>query len=332
LEGKAMPLSCRYYERKFPELEEVVMVNVRSIQEMGAYVHLLEYNNIEGMILLSELSRRRIRSINKLIRVGRNEVVLVIRVDKNKGYIDLSKRRVSQEEVEKCEEKFAKAKAVNQILKRVGEKLGYEKDEQLEELYNKTAWHFDRKYNRPGASFETFKHSVTNPEVLNECEIDDQVKEVLLENIRRRLMPQSVRIRSDIEVSCFTYEGIDAVKAALKAGLKHATEEFPLHINLIAPPEYVVTTSTLDRQEGLVKMRAALDDVKANIEGRGGVFSIKREPWVISDTEEAELKQKLEDLELANKEVSGDEDSDGDEDDDEEGGGDDGDENGDGAD
>uniref|UniRef100_A0A1I8IBH7 Eukaryotic translation initiation factor 2 subunit alpha n=1 Tax=Macrostomum lignano TaxID=282301 RepID=A0A1I8IBH7_9PLAT len=146
--------------------------------------------------------------------------------------------------------------------------------------------------------------------VLNECEIDDQAKEVLLENIRRRLMPQSVRIRSDIEVSCFTYEGIDAVKAALKAGLKHATEEFPLHINLIAPPEYVVTTSTLDRQEGLVKMRAALDDVKANIEGRGGVFSIKREPWVISDTEEAELKQKLEDLELANKEVSGDEDSD----------------------
>ena len=51
------------------------------------------------MILLSELSRRRIRSINKLIRVGRNEVVVVIRVDKEKGYIDLSKRRVSSEEI-----------------------------------------------------------------------------------------------------------------------------------------------------------------------------------------------------------------------------------------
>ena len=61
------------------------MVNVRSIAEMGAYVHLLEYNNIEGMILLSELSRRRIRSINKLIRVGKTEPVVVIRVDKEKG-------------------------------------------------------------------------------------------------------------------------------------------------------------------------------------------------------------------------------------------------------
>lgn len=37
------------------------------------------------MILLSELSRRRIRSVNKLIRVGRNEVVVVMRVDPDKG-------------------------------------------------------------------------------------------------------------------------------------------------------------------------------------------------------------------------------------------------------
>lgn len=61
------------------------MVNVRAIAEMGAYVYLLEYNSIEGMILLSELSRRRIRSINKLIRVGKTEPVVVIRVDKEKG-------------------------------------------------------------------------------------------------------------------------------------------------------------------------------------------------------------------------------------------------------
>jgi hypothetical protein len=52
---------------------------------MGAYVKLLEYDNIDGMILLSELSRRRIRSIQKLIRIGRNEVVIVLRVDKEKG-------------------------------------------------------------------------------------------------------------------------------------------------------------------------------------------------------------------------------------------------------
>ena len=77
------------------QIDDIVMVNVRSIAEMGAYVHLLEYKNIEGMILLSELSRRRIRSINKLIRVGRNECVVVIRVDKDKGiYVFIAHQKV----------------------------------------------------------------------------------------------------------------------------------------------------------------------------------------------------------------------------------------------
>ena len=65
------------------------MVNVRSVAEMGVYVDLLEYDQMEGLILLSELSRRRIRSINKLVRVNRNEVVVVIRVDKGLSFIHL---------------------------------------------------------------------------------------------------------------------------------------------------------------------------------------------------------------------------------------------------
>jgi translation initiation factor 2 subunit 1 len=115
--------NCRFYEEKYPDIDSFVMVNVsliccwsaikcaeirdrsskyvifsahlismawinmnnNQIAEMGAYVKLLEYDNIDGMILLSELSRRRIRSIQKLIRVGRNEVVVVLRVDKEKG-------------------------------------------------------------------------------------------------------------------------------------------------------------------------------------------------------------------------------------------------------
>lgn len=56
------------------------------------------------------------------------------------GYIDLSKRRVSSEDVEKCTERFSKAKAVNSILRHVAELLKFETDSQLEELYQQTAW------------------------------------------------------------------------------------------------------------------------------------------------------------------------------------------------
>jgi translation initiation factor 2 subunit 1 len=55
----------------FQSSAAVAAPQVKSIAEMGAYVSLLEYNGIEGMILLSELSRRRIRSITKLIKARR---------------------------------------------------------------------------------------------------------------------------------------------------------------------------------------------------------------------------------------------------------------------
>jgi len=79
--------SCRMYEQEFPEVDDMVMVRVNTINEIGAWVCLLEYNNKEGFILLSELSRRRMRSVAKHIRVGKQEVLQVLRVDKEKGLV-----------------------------------------------------------------------------------------------------------------------------------------------------------------------------------------------------------------------------------------------------
>ena len=79
-----MPLSCRFYEHRFPEQEDVVMVNVCSIADMGAYVHLLEYNNMEGMICHDGLARGK-RAVARLLHENQNKVVHVVHVDANKG-------------------------------------------------------------------------------------------------------------------------------------------------------------------------------------------------------------------------------------------------------
>jgi len=305
-----MVISCRFYEQKYPEIDDVVMVNVRSIADMGAYVHLLEYNNIEGMILLSELSRRRIRSINKLIRVGRTEPVVVIRVDKDKGYIDLSKRRVSKEDIERCTEKYSKAKAVNSIVRHVAEILGFKTDEDLEALYKKTAWHFEQKSKKQGTAYDYFKQSVTDPSLLDDLGLDDETKNALLENIQRKLTQQAVKIRADFECSCFTYEGIDAVKEALRAGIAQGTPEIPIKINLIAPPVYVMTCSTPERSEGLALLNEGCKAVEEKIKGSGGNFAIQMAPKVVTATDEDELAARIRRAEEENAEVDGDDDDD----------------------
>lgn len=81
----------------------------------------------------------------------------------------------------------------------------------------------------------------------------------------------------DINVSCYGYEGIDAVKAALKAGLARSTEELPIKINLIAPPLYVLTTITLDRTEGIARLNSVIQVIRDRIEDSDGLFEIEME-------------------------------------------------------
>merc|ERR1712062_954163 len=250
--------------------------------------------------------------INKLIRVGRTEPVVVIRVDKDKGYIDLSKRRVSKEDIERCTEKYSKAKAVNSIVRHVAEILGYKTNDELEELYRKTAWYFESKSKKQGTAYDYFKQAVADPQLLADLGLEDNTKTVLLENIQRKLTQQAVKIRADFECSCYTYEGIDAVKDALRAGIAIGTPEIPVKINLIAPPVYVMTCSTPERSDGLTLLNEACKAVEDRIKQVGGNFQITMAPKVVTATDEDELAARIKRAEEENAEVEGDDD-DGDE-------------------
>jgi translation initiation factor 2 subunit 1 len=255
------------------------------------------------MILLSELSRRRIRSIHKLIRVHRNEVVMVLRVDKEKGYIDLSKRRVSPEDVAACEDRFNKAKAVHGVLRHVAERRKF----YLIDLYEKIGWPLYKKY---GHAFDAFKLAISDDknagDPFEDLDIPADLKEELRTYILRRLAPQPVKIRSDIEVSCFTYEGIDAIREALSAGMAVGTENSSIKIKLIAPPIYVLSTTTLDKEAGIALLTTAIDAIRVIITQKGGKMDVKMAPKAVSVKEETELQAMMDRLALENEEVDGD--------------------------
>lgn len=296
--------NCRMYKNMFPEQDDLVIVQVKNVAEMGAYVSLLEYNNVEGMILLSELSRRRIRSINKLIRVGRTEIVVVLRVDEEKGYIDLSKRRVSPEDMAKCEEKYNKSKAVHSIMRHVSETCKIRQ----EDLYKQFGWDLYKKY---GHAYDAFKLIIQEPDkVLSKYEIRDDVKQALMSNITRRLTPQPTKLRADIELTCFGYQGIDAIKRALKAGEALSSEEMQIKIKLVAPPLFVMMTTSLDKDLGVAKLNEAVDVITASVEKEGGNVHVKAAARAVTDREDKILETLMLNLEKQNSQVGGDDEDD----------------------
>lgn len=291
MEQEAEMFRCRFYENKYPEVDELVIVQVKSIADIGAYVSLLEYDHIEGMIPLTELSNRRIRSFHKLIRVGRMEIAVVLRVDKEKGYIDLSKRRVAPEEIAKCDSKWNKSKAVHSIMTRVAKLT----DMPLLELHEQLTWPLYKKY---GHAYDAFKLFMTEPESCSELKtMPENIKDALLANIRRRLTPQAVKIRAEIEITCFQYEGIDAVKAALQAGLALSTPAQPVQINLIAPPTFVVFTTTLDKDRGIELLTKVCSIISEKIKEKGGDMNLKTPPRAITERDEKTMASLLESLE-----------------------------------
>ena len=300
------------YVDKFPEVDDVVMVQVKSIAEMGAYVQLLEYNNIEGMILLSELTRRRIRSVSKLIKVGRVEPVMVLRVDKEKGYIDLSKRRVSPEDVQACEEKYNKSKMVHSIMRHVAETT----NASLPDLYEYMGWPLYQKY---GHAFEAFKHMVSDPDkILSELTrpddngnqvpaVDDAVKDALVKDIRRRMTPQPLKIRADVELTCFAYDGVLHIKDAMKAAAAVSTEDCKVKVSLVASPLYVITTQTLDKDFGVKLVDSAVEAATAEIVKHDGKITVKEAARAVSERDDRLLAEKMEKLQKAQEEEDDDE-------------------------
>ena len=99
----------------------------------------------------------------------------------------------------------------------------------------------------------------------------------------------------------FKIKGIDAIKASLREGLKLSTEDKPVKINLIAPPVYVITSSSLDRDEGVKLLQDVIEKIKASIESFKGRFKVKMAPKVVTDLDEAELARQMEQMEAENE-------------------------------
>lgn len=239
------------------------------------------------------------------------------------GYIDLSKRRVSPEDIVKCEERYNKSKMVHSIMRHVAEKTQVP----IEELYESIAWPLNKKY---GHSIDAFKLSITyvepvstrdpvrrrlltlflrNPDVWNDVTFSSEaVAEELKSYIGKRLTPQPTKVRADVEVTCFGYEGIDAVKTALRTAEAKNTEDNQVKVKLVSPPLYVLTSTCLDKNVGITRLEEAIVDIRKNIEGAGGSLIVKMEPKAVTESDDAELQALMEKRERENAEISGDED------------------------
>lgn len=201
----------------------------------------------------------------------------------------------------------------------------------LEDLYIHVGWPLYRKY---GHAFEAFKLIVNDPDsILNSLTrevtevgpdgntitrvvpaLSEEVKNSLVQNIRRRMTPQPLKIRADVEMKCFQFDGVLHIKEAMRKAEAVGNKDCPVKIKLVAPPAYVLNTQTLDKEQGISILHNAIAACREEIQRHKGNLTVKEEPRVVSEKEERLLAEEFKKLGQENDEVSGDEDSEEEED------------------
>lgn len=76
--------------KPYPDIDEIVDVKIKECTDFGYYGLMTSYN-LEGLILLSEVSRRK---ANSKLKIGDIRKARVIKVDNINRYYDLSIRQV----------------------------------------------------------------------------------------------------------------------------------------------------------------------------------------------------------------------------------------------
>jgi len=288
----------RMYRNKLPNYNDVVMVKIDKVNNAGIYVKLLEYEDIQGFILMSDISRKKIPL--RSIKPGIIYSAVVLRIDEEKKYIDLSKKNVNLQQSEATKEKFNKSKIVHRIIN----ELHRETNQSIESLYEMFVWDLYEKYEH---AHEAFKQIITGSlHILDSFKIQPHILNHFYAILQNRMSPKSIKIHAEIEVMNFGVKGMDDIKESFLEAKKLQYEGIEFQFLCLVAPLYIIKSSVFDLHNGLKQLNNACNSVQKNIEERGGVFQFKALPQITNSSHEKNYLNIIEKAAKSMQEINGD--------------------------
>jgi translation initiation factor 2 subunit 1 len=193
-----------YRREGFPESDELVLSTVTKVLPHVVFVNLDEYDR-GGLVHISEIAPGRIRNIREYVELGKKIVCKVLRIDKEKGHIDLSLRRVSEMEKKKKVEAIKQEQKAEKVIEMVALQLKKKTNEVYETL---TAQVFQRY---------SFVHLFFKDVAIGKAKISDLITDKPMADafqpiVIERFKPAKVNIKGSLVIKSYESNGVDVVK------------------------------------------------------------------------------------------------------------------------
>ena len=197
-----------YKKTGFPEENELVICTVTKVHYNSVFAKLDEYDK-SGMIHISEVSPGRIRNIRDYVKEGKRVVCKVLRINEERGHIDLSLRRVSEMQKREKTNWLKQEQKAEKIIEQVAKKL----NKNFEELYNEIRGLIFKKYDSLNSCFEEF---VAGELSLKDIGVAPKIAAELEALVKARIKTPKVKIKGYFKLTSYESNGVEVVKEGLK--------------------------------------------------------------------------------------------------------------------
>ncbi len=252
--------------QEMPEQGEIILATVTKVMDHGAYVTLEEYDDIQGFLHISEIAPGWIRSVNRFVRVGEKKVLLVKKVNSQRGDIDLSLKQVSKDQKKQKLKEVKKFEKGKTLLQNIQERTGL-KDEEIEELEDSIYSKFDTVYD---AFISIGRNGIESVKDLNIATKTSAV----IEDICSKIKLPSVEIRGIMEITSNRSDGVDIIKETLLDVIKR---DSTADITYLGAPKYRLSITSEDFKSAEKILKPIIGEIENNIQKKKGSFRFTRE-------------------------------------------------------
>jgi len=230
-------------KKGYPKEDEIVMCTVQKVNPHSVFARLDEYGT-SGMIHISEVSPGRIRNIRDFVKEGKVIVCKVLRIVRDKGYIDLSLRRVNEAQRKGKVNEVKQEQKAEKIIEFVAKNLKKDYSGIFKLVIEASLKKYDSIYS-------CFEDVVEKGLELESLGISRDIAAELETAIRQRITPPQVTIGGNLILKSYEPDGVEVIRKALKAAqsasdtLKVTSDGSPKYKLIITDSNYKDAEKTL---------------------------------------------------------------------------------------
>lgn len=241
---------------EYPKISDTVICKVTKVTDYGVFVELLEYDNLEGFIHVSQVSSTWVKNIHNHAKANQIRAAKVLHIDNYKNQIDLSFNRVTPAEEKRKIADYRLFKRAQSLLSAIAKELKVSD----EEVWSCVA---EPILEKETSLYSGFIHILKNG-IDTFPEIDKKYTTKLVETLSKSITIKDKKIIGTLEISNPTENGIEIIKKALK---KITDEHKSASITYVSAGRYELSVTAKDYKTASKQFNEVAAQLEKSLKG-----------------------------------------------------------------